>query len=118
MTKPPLDTETTAEYRKWLQRADHATRDAVSDRVSEYLAVGTVDDFTRRKNVKHLGKGLLEMKLRGIRVYFAIEQGMLVLLLGGTKNTPGEQDRDIERARRLLSQRRAAQSVRGGPHER
>ena len=77
MTKP-LDTEATAEYRKWLQRADHATRDAVSDRVSEYLAAGTVDDVTRRKNVKHLGRGLLEMKLGGIRVYFAIEQGMLV----------------------------------------
>ena len=80
MTKPTLDTEATAEYKKWLRRADHATRDAVSDKVSEYLAAGTVDDFTRRKSVHHLGKGLLEMKLRGIRVYFAIEQGMLAHL--------------------------------------
>ena len=53
---------------------------------------------------KHLGGGLIELKLAGrppLRIYYAStdQQDKLVLIFGGFKNT---QNQDIEKARKLL----------------
>ena len=55
---------------------------------------------------KKLGKGLIELKLhfgKGYRIYFAeLENIILFILTGGTKNTDKEQSKDIQKARNYL----------------
>jgi putative addiction module killer protein len=55
-------------------------------------------------DVRHLGEGVAEMRIdvgAGYRVYFVRRQSVVVILLcGGDKST---QDRDIVRARRMLT---------------
>ena len=116
--KPTLSSATTADYKRWLQKLHHQARDHVAKKLGEYLRVGTTNELTRRKNVEPVGNGVLEMKLQGIRIYFAIEQDVIVLLYGGTKNTRREQSRDIDHAGRLLAHRRAGESSGLGAHER
>ena len=57
---------------------------------------------------KRLGKDLIELKLhfgKGYRIYFAeIENTILLILIGGTKNTPKEQSKDIQKARECLKE--------------
>ena len=116
--QPSLDAEPTAEYKKWLGKLDRATRRDVRRKIRECLVAGSKDVFTTLKNVKILGGGLLEVKFRGIRVYCAVEGDMIVLLLGGTKNTRGEQNRDIVHAREILLERRALRGVGQRAHDR
>lgn len=116
--KPPLSSAATAGYKRWLKKLDHQTRDNVTKKIGEYLAVGTMNELTRKKNVEPVGDGVLEMKLQGIRIYFTIEQGVIVFLYGGTKNTLREQSRDIDHAKRFLAHYRAGQSRGRGAHER
>ena len=65
--------------------------------------------FSRVENgnfgdAKSLGSGLSELRFffgSGLRVYFTIREGRIVLLLtGGDKST---QERDIERAKKILA---------------
>ena len=55
-------------------------------------------------DAKSLGSGLSELRFffgSGLRVYFTIREGRIVLLLtGGDKST---QERDIERAKKILA---------------
>ena len=59
-------------------------------------------------NYKRLGRGLIELKLsfgKGYRIYFAeLENIILLILTGGTKNTEKEQSKDIAKAREYLEE--------------
>ena len=85
-------------YLEWFKSIkDKTIRGLITAKVFELRA----GNFNRCKS---LGGGLYELKLffgAGYRVYFArVGDQILLLLGGGTKNTKGEQQRDILKAKR------------------
>ena len=86
---------TTASGRKpfweWHRELDRTSRYRVDRYVYRVCAGGSL------KNIKHLGDGVLEIKVDWLRVYFAYEGDGLLLLLGGGK---GSQQADIVKAKR------------------
>ena len=112
----PVEFHLTKEYVRWFSKLDRAARGRVRRKVDEYRAMGDVDVVASAGSIKPLGGGLLEQKMGGVRVYCSIEQGMMVLLNGGSKDTAKGQDEDIKNARRILADFRASRGVRGSAH--
>ncbi|MGM0593555.1 MAG: type II toxin-antitoxin system RelE/ParE family toxin [Pseudomonadota bacterium] len=90
---------TTDVFSRWLSRLkDRQAVRAIALRLTR-AEIGNLGD------VKSVGDGVSEMRIfvgKGYRLYFTIRNGKLILLLnGGNKTT---QRRDIEQAKRLLSE--------------
>jgi putative addiction module killer protein len=90
---------TTDVFSRWLSRLkDRQAVRAIALRLTR-AEVGNLGD------VKSVGDGISEMRIfvgKGYRLYFTTRNRRLILLLnGGNKTT---QRRDIERAKRLLSE--------------
>ena len=87
----------TEPFKDWLlSLKDRHFRDIVEKRI-ERVKLGNYGDY------KSLGDGLFELRFLGLglRVYFGEAGSVIVVLLwGGEKNKPKDQNRDIERARR------------------
>ncbi len=84
----------------WLNKIkDKVTKAKIYQRINE-ASLGYYGQY------KKLGKGLIELKLhfgKGYRIYFAeLENIILLILTGGTKNTDKEQSKDIQKARKYL----------------
>ena len=96
----------TKEYQRWLRKQPRDARERIRRKMKE---LGETDDMNLVASLtKPLGGGLHEVKAGGLRVYYAIEGVMMVLLCGGTKDTTKEQHNDISHARELLAKRSAA----------
>lgn len=80
-------------FSRWMDGLDAAVRARVDIRVQRF-ALGQFGPY------RHLGAGLFEAKTQlgaGIRVYFGVQGGVVVVLLfGGDKR---RQSQDIDRAR-------------------
>ena len=86
----------------WLKKIkDNTTKARIYQRVNE-ASLGYYGEY------KRLGKCLIELKLpfgKGYRIYFAeLENIILLILTGGTKNTKKEQSKDIAKAREYLEE--------------
>ena len=86
-------------FTEWFHSLkDGATQNAIRKRLYR-LEDGNLGEY------RQLGGGLAELKLTGLglRIYFAeIDDVIIVILCGGSKNTKGEQVRDIQKAREYL----------------
>jgi putative addiction module killer protein len=94
---PPRTITRSVEFDRWLARSNRETQ-AIVERTLRRLVNNTVGD------IKSLGGSLYEVRLTkqgGLRLYFAMIDGtLIVLLLGGDKDS---QSRDIARARKILA---------------
>ena len=81
----------------WIEDLDKRVSAKVSKRLLR-LSMGNFGDY------KNLGDELFELRFsEGIRIYFSKINNIIVLLLsGGSKNNKGEQSRDIAKARKFL----------------
>ena len=85
----------TADFTEWYQSLDRKLRLQVDARIERVVAEGHFGDVKRFE-------GITELRWKsGLRVYSAERIPNLILLLGGNKNG---QDKDIRKAKRLLSQ--------------
>ena len=84
-------------FYEWLEDLDKRVAAKVSKRLLR-LSMGNFGDY------KNLGNELFELRFsEGIRVYFSKVNNTIVLLLsGGSKNNKREQSRDIAKARDFL----------------
>ena len=105
-----------APFRRWFEdQSDHA-RDVVSWAIERRLAVYGTDVCSDHWG-RNLGGGLYELRVRRrgllLRVFFAVEQGRVVLLLGGYEKgaQPKRQSVEIARARRCLADHRRRREV-------
>jgi len=105
-----------APFQRWFAHQSDAARDVVSWAIERRLAVYGVDvcsDHWGRK----LGGGLYELRVRRrallLRVFFAVEQDRVVLLLGGYDKgaQPKLQSAEIARARRCLAEHRRRKDI-------
>ncbi len=79
----------------WYDRLDRTLQRAVDARLTR-LAVGNFGDH------KSVGAGVFELRIPkgpGLRVYYALKNNELVVLIGG--GDKGSQVRDIDRAKEL-----------------
>lgn len=95
----PNGKEPFKDWRKKLK--DNAVKARIDKRLQD-VSIGYYGDY------KKLSGDLLELRLhfgKGYRIYFA-ELGPVILLIlsGGSKNTPGEQSKDIAKARLYLKE--------------
>ena len=85
----------TAVFAKWLRElSDRQAKARVLTRIDRLK----LDNFG---DVKPAGSGLSELRIHyglGYRVYFVQHDAIIILLVGGTKNTQGQ---DIEKALKL-----------------
>jgi putative addiction module killer protein len=89
----------TSIFDQWLNNLkDRVTRNKVLARLAR-IESGNLGDF------KLLGNGLFELRFffaNGLRIYFAIKDSKVILLLnGGNKSN---QSKDIEKARKILDE--------------
>jgi putative addiction module killer protein len=84
-------------FTKWIQSLDGSIRAYVRARIKR-VSFGNLGDC------KWIGRGVMELRLDrgpGYRVYFAmLEQRLILLLAGGDKST---QDRDITKSQEYLA---------------
>jgi putative addiction module killer protein len=82
-------------YRDWLKKLDGPVRFRVQARIMKLV------DFSHFGSARSLGDGLFELKFKklggGIRVYYGVADGILVVLLSG--GNKGRQQADISKAR-------------------
>lgn len=82
----------------WQDKLKDVMTQARIDKRLREVAKGYYGDY------KLLGDGLMELRLsfgKGYRIYCAeYEQGIIVILHGGTKNTKKEQSQDIAKVRK------------------
>lgn len=88
----------TSDFAKWLK----GLRDVVAKRaiLARLVKLQADDHFG---DTKSLGDGLNEMRVHvgpGYRVYYTLEEDGTLILRGGVKD---DQDRDIARARAMMS---------------
>jgi len=90
-----------AAFAEWIKKIkDHTTQSRI-DRRLERMEFGNYGDH------KSLGGGVYELRLAfgpGYRVYFAVQNEVIVLLCGGDKSS---QDRDIEIAKQCWKELRS-----------
>jgi putative addiction module killer protein len=90
-----VEVRQTEVFVKWLRElSDHQAKGRILTRIDR-LKLGNPGD------VKPVGNGVSELRVHygpGYRVYF-VQHDAIILLVGGTKGT---QDRDIERAIKLV----------------
>ena len=78
--------------------------------------ITSVEAFHNERKFKHVGGGVFEIKVPGIRLYCfkdeiaALPSKLIIATNGGTKNTKREQHSDIQRATRLKERYFAAKS--------
>ena len=84
-------------FYEWLEDLDKRVMAKVSKRLLR-LSMGNFGDC------KGLGNELFELRFsEGIRIYFSkVNNKIVLLLMGGSKNNKGEQSRDISKARDFL----------------
>lgn len=87
---------TTETFTKWFKKLDNTTRVKLLERLSR-VECGNFGDY------KEIENDLFELRCffgGGVRVYFTVRSGMIVLLLaGGNKDT---QTNDIKKAKAIL----------------
>ena len=105
-----------APFRRWFEHQSDAARDVVSWAIERRLAIYGVDVCSDHWG-RNLGGGLYELRVRRrallLRVFFAVEQDRVVLLLGGYDKgaQPKRQSAEIARARRCLAEHRRRRNV-------
>ena len=81
-------------FREWIKELDSCSQARI------YVLILRVAAGGSRKNVKSLGDGVFEIKVKfgpGYRIYFCeMDRVIILLLLGGDKNT---QERDVKQAK-------------------
>ncbi len=95
-----MEIEQSKEYRKWFKKLkDHSAKARIA---IHFDACGHAGKLFG--DIKSVGEGISEFRFHfgaGYRVYFAVKDSVLVLLLiGGDKGT---QQNDIEKARQILN---------------
>ena len=106
-----VDADGRIPFRRWFDQQSSPVRDVVSRAIEHRLAVYGVDVCSDHWG-RHLGGGLCELRVRRrqmqLRVFFAVEQDRIVLLLGGYDKgaQPKRQTAEIARARRCLADHR------------
>jgi putative addiction module killer protein len=81
-------------FREWIEGLDSRSQARIHVLIERVAAGGS------KKNVKSLGDGIFELKVKfgpGYRIYFCeMDRVIILLLLGGDKST---QERDIHQAK-------------------
>ena len=81
-------------YKKWYDKLDNTQRTKLTTYVKRVARGESLN------NVKGQWDGVSEIKVGGLRVYFAEDEQALFLLNGGDKDTGGGQSDDIELAQK------------------
>ena len=104
-------------YKKWYEDLSRQSRKKLREKLVEYCA-NDLQTFMALKTVepKQNAKGVFGVHMPdGLRIYFAVESGMIVLLCGGSKNRGKQRRRDIQHAANILQARIARRSAARGP---
>ena len=86
-------------FNKWYKKLDMTQKTLIDVRLTKILVDKNFGTFKKIENI-------YELKFKnGLRVYYAKEKDRLVLLLnGGGKNTKKDQNKDIQKAKKVYEE--------------
>jgi putative component of toxin-antitoxin plasmid stabilization module len=109
-----LQLEADTQLTDFLKLLSASNPNAARSLQTSITTITSVEIYRNERKFKHVGDGVFEIKVPGIRLYCFKDQiaglpaKLIIATNGGTKNTKREQNSDIQRATRLMGRYFAA----------
>jgi putative component of toxin-antitoxin plasmid stabilization module len=109
-----LQLEADTQLTDFLKLLSASNPNAARSLQTSITTITSVEIYRNERKFKHVGDGVFEIKVPGIRLYCFKDQiaglpaKLIIATNGGTKNTKREQNSDIQRATRLMERYFAA----------